>query len=707
MQTSFFQESTRPSSMCPQTKWLGLSLSILVAVAGAASPMIGADATSPKKASTSKVTKSNSKKSAHKAKIALKDNVPVDNDDATEASADQPASGSKEELQNLKKNQAVEVMKYFNPLPQEKYSLNKSQDRLIKKKSFKVTELADAQPVSNKDIGFFALIDSDKTTDLGYAEQLLQRKNVNGISVLIPWRQLQPTEDTYNWQPVDNLLSLCNKYNKTLILRVSTAGIDKDEASVTFTNTPPAKETKASIALAKADEAARTQGPDKERLLKEAEEAKAEAEKEAKKLAEKQANAKVAPVEAKPQTLKGFTDVPNFVWEQGPKAVSFKGPDDKTHLMPVFWDTTYLAAWGNFIQDLGERYNKNTNIHSIGITGGGFGGGTQVLPNYPNMSKQAKEAWEKQANEEKSVLTKTLTKEFGMNQRQLVEHWKYVIDLYLAAFTNNHLNFAINPPTPNRSGENALDEISDYTTYRYGKRVYLTRENIHSGKHGFDDWRIILKFRPDTLTAYQLTPEVESKDLERLSKFALEDGISIAEIPVSVLDNKDEVAIKALNHIESHIGYQIAAQKVAVAKEIQAGQPLPASFSFTNLGAASLKRENRMFDKAAASSYKISIEFRDSNGKPVFVSIHTPKVETQTWNSGNPIEWQQDLRTPKLAPGAYTVYMSLVDPASFDKVNFLDATSGKPKPVAEVLVGNLQIVKESKAIGGTKTSPAQ
>lgn len=81
-----------------------------------------------------------------------------------------------------------------------------------------------------------------------------------------------------------------------------------------------------------------------------------------------------------------------------------------------------------------------------------------------------------------------------------MEHWKYVADIFPKAFPHTRLNFDIDPPTPNRAGQDSLDEISDYLIYRYGQRIYLTRQGIGDAKHGFDQYRVLLKFHGDTLT---------------------------------------------------------------------------------------------------------------------------------------------------------------------------------------------------------------
>ncbi|MHA0110833.1 hypothetical protein ACXYUI_27320, partial [Klebsiella pneumoniae] len=75
---------------------------------------------------------------------------------------------------------------------------------------------------------------------------------------------------------------------------------------------------------------------------------------------------------------KAISDTPSWVYENGAKSVKYLDKNNKAHLMPIFWDQTYLAAFSNFINEMGSRYDKNALIQSVGITGGGFLGGTSV-----------------------------------------------------------------------------------------------------------------------------------------------------------------------------------------------------------------------------------------------------------------------------------------------------------------------------------------
>lgn len=526
--------------------------------------------------------------------------------------------------------------KHLNPF-QHKGNLNKSQDRIIKKKSFKAGDLADGNQnvvaAVNKELGFFAIVPAAKLNDQGFISDLLKNPNVNGISATLPWSLLEPKEDEENWQPIDQLLSACQKSGKTLILRVSTAGVDLPSGA--------------------------------------------------------------APDAGKPDTASAqqlSCDTPKWVFDSGAKSVTFVDPAGKSHTMPIFWDKNYLAKWSNFVREFAAQYDKNPNIHSIGITGGGFSGGTGVLPNY-----QARVA---DGNDKSGYrdLESALKESYGMNQRQLVEHWKYVADLFPKRFQNARLNFEINPPVQHRYGEDALDEISDYLVYRYGQRVYLTRANVHDGKHGFDEYRILLKFRNDTLTGMQLTDDVKLDDMPKVAKHALDDGISFAEVPAAVVTSQDETVRTALKTLSDHIGYQLVSQKAAVPDKVAVGQSLKASFAFVNLGAAPALRPERNFDKDLADSYRVEIELRDAQGHPVLQNVHTPPTPTNRWTAGQAVSWDEELKMVdgdkrQLPAGQYTVWMSVVDTNTKRKIAFLNATSGQNPTSADTIeIGKVDIV---------------
>jgi hypothetical protein len=502
------------------------------------------------------------------------------------------------------------LMNYFNPFQKKQTYLNKSQDRVIKKTKFKgdAAKSAEVQAVTNRELGFFALIPTDKLADSDYIGQLLAQPNVNGVSLLVPWSTIQTAEDTYDWKLVDQILSACEHAGKTAILRVSACGID--------TPTSDGKEV--------------------------------------------------------------ISDVPKFVIDSGLKTIKYTDPQGRAHLMPLFWDKDYLAKWSNFIVEMADRYDKNANIHSIGITGGGFQGGTSVVPGAENKATKP--------TGEPVDLNSAMKTDYGMNQRELVTHWKYVSDLFPKHFHQAHLNFNINPPVRGRAGEDSLDEIADYLIYRYGERVFVTRHGFATGRHKFDDYRLMIKYRNDTLTGIQFPKDVVAADIDKIVKNALDDGVSYVEISPELLQSKDAKVQTALENLQSHIGYQLVSQKATLSNKLASGETAKAAFTFVNIGAAPALRPERMFDKDAPSSYRVQIEFRDADGKAVLQNIHTPPTPTTKWVPGQAITWEEELKMidgnkRQLPPGEYTAYLSIVDPNANRKILFLNATSG-PKPTS-------------------------
>ena len=118
----------------------------------------------------------------------------------------------------------------------------------------------------------------------------------------------------------------------------------------------------------------------------------------------------------------GDSDTPGFVFDAGSKFITYKGADGKEHRMPIFWDKTYLAKWANFVKAMGEKFDKNETLHSVGITGGGVLGGTPIVPDFTKAAGNY------------AALEQMLSKEHGMTSQKIIEHWKYVADLYPKAF---------------------------------------------------------------------------------------------------------------------------------------------------------------------------------------------------------------------------------------------------------------------------------
>ena len=507
----------------------------------------------------------------------------------------------------LADSKPAEWAKYFNPIQKKSY-VNKSQDREIKKKAFKGGDLPNTKPIPNKEVGLFAEVSTSDWKDADGLEKLLDNPRIAGLSLIIPWTSLERSEEQYDWKPLDDIIAACKKKEKSLILRVSTCGLEANDSD---------------------------------------------------------------------------SDTPGWVYTAGVKSITYKDKDGKDHKMPIFWDTVYLAKWSNFVQALGARYDKNATLHSVGITGGGMLGSTLVVPDFLHD----KNNYDKLEGE--------LNKEHGMSQRQLVGHWKYVADLFPKAFPTARLNFDIDPPTPNRAGQDTLDEISDYLVFRYGQRIYLTRENIGNAKHGFDEYRVLLKFKSDTFTGYQLTDGFTDDDWQRLTKNALDDGVSFVEVPKKYLTSDDKIVQDSLSKLQEHLGYQLVLQSADFNRELKSGQALKASISILNVGSSSPKASSRQLDKDVPGSYQVGFEVRDASGKPIVISVQTPPTPTTKWLGNKPVAWEEEYKMSHLKPGEYSVYVCVIDKQSKRKLQLLDGTKdGTDKPEQEVALGKITVSSE-------------
>ena len=120
---------------------------------------------------------------------------------------------------------ASDMLQYLNPAPK-KTDLNQSQDRVIKKKSFKAVDVNGAEVIPNKENGLFVEVPSADISNEAKLDEILSDQRVNGISVVLPWSQLEPEETKYDWKTIDSLLDRLRGKGKSLILRISTGGQD-------------------------------------------------------------------------------------------------------------------------------------------------------------------------------------------------------------------------------------------------------------------------------------------------------------------------------------------------------------------------------------------------------------------------------------------------------------------------------------------------
>ncbi len=363
---------------------------------------------------------------------------------------------------------------------------------------------------------------------------------------------------------------------------------------------------------------------------------------------------------------------PEWFYRSDAKFIEYKNAHNQSCKMPVPWDDTYLAKWVNFIMAVGKKYDGNHYLHSISITGGGYDTNTAILPD--NITEPTRQ----------EIYTKLKT-DFKLNQKVAVDNWKYICDLYAKAFPESSLNFGLNPPIPRRIGEDSLDEISNYIIFRYGKKIFLTRQNVNSSKNTFDDYRLLLKFHTDTYTALQLSDSIDAEMFRKITKWALTDGVSILQIPYPLLENlTNDTNLNMFKDFRRRLGFQLVFLKANFPKEIDFDDDITMDFTFDNNGVAPAINYTKELDKQIPASYKIEITFKNKDNQIKAISYHTPKPPTNSWKSAAPITWSEDLKTTGIARGSYSLFLSLMDKETDQKLNLLDYHQVLPNAQPEI-----------------------
>ncbi len=376
----------------------------------------------------------------------------------------------------------------------------------------------------------------------------------------------------------------------------------------------------------------------------------------------------------------GLTNTPNWLNDSDVKFITYKDKSQRTQKMVLPWDDVYLARWSNFLLALGKKYDGNPYIHSVSITGGGFDTNTSILPN--NLDEVS----------QKEFMT-NLNTNYKLSQKTVVENWKFMVDSFAKAFPATRLNFGLNPPIPKRIGEDSLDEISNYFIFRYGRKIYLTRQNVVSVKNTFDDYRLITKFHNDTYTGLSISKNINAGMFMKISKWALSDGVSIIQMPYQLLSELTNTSyLTQFRDFRRRLGYQIALEKVAMPENIEFEDDIPVTFNFYNNGIAPAINSTKEADKEIPASYKIEITFKDENNKVKAISYHTPNQPTNTWKSNSSVTWTEDLKTPGIEKGRYTLYLSLVDKDSHTSINMLNILNpAKPEVSNNICIGKINI----------------
>ena len=209
-------------------------------------------------------------------------------------------------------------------------------------------------------------------------------------------------------------------------------------------------------------------------------------------------------------------------------------------ILPVPWNSTYLADWDTFIRAFGARYDGNGAIYVIELSGGGDIG-DMYLP--PDMH-----AWNLA----------------GYSDARLQGAWQHVISGYAAAFTRTPVDLnitesltcsAVSAGFTNRTcvagwHSNVLTPLSKWVMSKYPAKVWMQSNGLNPNYAQFPNCPMRVILRSANAAAYQLNGEMASATaLHQSFTVARDDHARFVEIyPDNITSAADAAAIHYLRY---------------------------------------------------------------------------------------------------------------------------------------------------------------
>ncbi|MCL5991530.1 MAG: T9SS type A sorting domain-containing protein [Bacteroidetes bacterium] len=113
--------------------------------------------------------------------------------------------------------------------------------------------------------------------------------------------------------------------------------------------------------------------------------------------------------------------------------------------IPIPWDSIYLEKWGDFVSELGRRYDNDTTIVLVYATNSSANGCEMQMP----------------------IKTTPTLDEAGYTDEKMIQSWEFCIDAFVNAFPKHIITNDFHPV-------NGSDEVSksvfDYASNKYGEQ---------------------------------------------------------------------------------------------------------------------------------------------------------------------------------------------------------------------------------------------
>ncbi len=194
---------------------------------------------------------------------------------------------------------------------------------------------------------------------------------------------------------------------------------------------------------------------------------------------------------------------PKWVYTAGAKEFKYTDPNPyhrtygQTMSMVIPWDEIYLSKWKNFIRAFGKRYDGNSSISIIQMTGPARGGEMHL------EAKKDKERWQ----------------QVGYSNEKLVNAWKRTIDAYAEAFPDKYLAIDIAKPVLFDDSLKIVEDVLAYGYQKLGKR-FCVQGNWLAAKTREDSdlYNLIKEYSSKTIVGFQMLWSASAEGAQKMER---------------------------------------------------------------------------------------------------------------------------------------------------------------------------------------------
>lgn len=216
---------------------------------------------------------------------------------------------------------------------------------------------------------------------------------------------------------------------------------------------------------------------------------------------------------------------PAWLYEQGAGGFHYEFHDLGAEVLPIPWDTTYLAAWTELIDSLGARYANNPALSLVHATHSTFNGFEMQLPQTPVDLENWSAA--------------------GYSNARLIESWNTILDRYALAFPACPIDLDIHPVLRSDSVSQGIAEhVEEYWGDRFG--LFAAWWSQHNTEVYSAQYQLLQEFSGNPFSAVQFVTNATNNPegfgeggIEEALALAFRQGIEYWEVWDTDLRNED------------------------------------------------------------------------------------------------------------------------------------------------------------------------